>query len=59
VSVGYSREVLEHFFTDVQDAGTVTNAEGLHNHEFGNPIFVCRGQRMPWAQIWPQIKTFD
>ncbi|MEY2430935.1 MAG: hypothetical protein QOC92_660 [Acidimicrobiaceae bacterium] len=59
VSVGLSRESLSRFFSDVQLAGTVTNAAGIHNKEFGSPIFVCRGQRVPWTEIWPAIKDFS
>ena len=59
ISVGLPREELERFFSDVQPAGTITNREGIKNKELGNPIFVCRGQLMPWAQIWPHIKVFD
>jgi hypothetical protein len=58
IAVGLSRESLSRFFTDVQPAGTVTNAAGIHNKEFGSPIFVCRGQRTPWVDIWPELKLF-
>jgi hypothetical protein len=58
VSVGLPRDTLERFFTDVEPAGTITNRERIHNKEYGSPIFVCRGQRMSWATIWPQLKLF-
>jgi hypothetical protein len=58
VSVGLRRDELEPFFSDVEPAGTITNREGIHNKEYGNPIFVCRGQRVSWADIWPRIKNF-
>jgi hypothetical protein len=59
ISIGWPREELERFFSDVQAAGTVTNREGFENKEFGNPIFICRGQLVPWAQIWPHVKVFN
>ncbi|MEY2460569.1 MAG: hypothetical protein QOG30_2399 [Acidimicrobiaceae bacterium] len=59
IAVGFHREELTPFFTDVQLARTVTNAAGIHNHEYGAEIVICRGQRVPWAQIWPRIKQFN
>ena len=59
VAVGYSKHELEAFFRDIQQVGTVTNAIGLDNKEHGAPILVCRGQRVPWAQIWPSLKDFS
>jgi 4-amino-4-deoxy-L-arabinose transferase-like glycosyltransferase len=59
VVVGFSQPELERYFTDVRQAGTVTNAIELHNKEYGTPMFVCRGQRMPWAEIWPLLKDYS
>ena len=59
IAVGYSRKQMETYFTEVTSAGTVTNATELHNKEYGEPIWICRGQRMPWAQIWPSLKDFS
>lgn len=57
--VGYSKPELERYFADVRQVDTVTNAIDLHNKEFGAPIFVCRGQRLPWSQIWPSLKDYS
>jgi hypothetical protein len=59
VAVGFARGELTPFFTDIQLAGTVTNSEGIHNKEYGHEIVICRGQRVPWATIWPLIKQFN
>ena len=59
LAVGYSEADLEPYFTDVRRVGAVTNAIGLHNKEYGAPIVICRGQRVPWAQIWPSVKDFS
>jgi len=59
VAVGFRREELTPFFADVQLAANVTNTAGIHNNEFGAEIVICRGQRVPWAEIWPQIKQFN
>ncbi|HJQ44201.1 MAG TPA: hypothetical protein VJ831_14020, partial [Jatrophihabitantaceae bacterium] len=59
IAVGYSSSELARYFTDVEQVGTVTNAIHLHNKEYGTPIFVCRGQRIPWAAIWPSLRHYS
>jgi hypothetical protein len=59
IVVGFSRPELERYFTDVRQVDSATNAIDLHNKEYGQPIFVCRGQRLPWAQIWPSLKDYS
>lgn len=59
IAVGFARSELEPFFTDIELAGNVTNDEAIHNKEFGAEIVICRGQRVPWSQMWPLIKQFN
>ncbi|MEY2423773.1 MAG: hypothetical protein QOI95_3840 [Acidimicrobiaceae bacterium] len=59
VAVGFRREELTPFFTDIQLARTVTNSEGIHNKEYGAEMVICRGQRLPWSEIWPRLKVFN
>ncbi|HEX4821653.1 MAG TPA: glycosyltransferase family 39 protein [Acidimicrobiales bacterium] len=59
IAIGYSSTELARYFTDVRQVGAVSNAIDLHNKEYGAAIFVCRGQRMPWARIWPSLKHYS
>jgi Dolichyl-phosphate-mannose-protein mannosyltransferase len=59
ITVGFPVDLMRKYFGDVQSAGTVTNAQGIHNKEFGSPILVCRAQRVPWSQIWTETKDFS
>jgi 4-amino-4-deoxy-L-arabinose transferase-like glycosyltransferase len=59
IAVGFARSELTPFFSDIQLAGNVTNDEGIHNKEFGAEIVICRGQRVPWSEIWPKLKQFN
>jgi hypothetical protein len=59
IAVGYSRPQLARYFTDVEQVGTVRTAIDLHNKEYGTSIFVCRGQRIPWAAIWPSLQDYS
>jgi hypothetical protein len=59
LAVGFDRSELTPFFADIEPVATVTNAEGIHNKELGAPIFVCRGQTVPWDALWPRLKNFS
>ena len=59
VAVGFRRDELTPFFDDIQLAGSVTNAVGMDNKEEGNEIVICRGQRVPWDELWPRLKDFS
>jgi hypothetical protein len=59
VAVGFRREELTPFFADIRLAHNVSNTADIHNKEYGAEIVICRGQRVPWADIWPRIKEFN
>ncbi|HEY4845157.1 MAG TPA: glycosyltransferase family 39 protein [Candidatus Dormibacteraeota bacterium] len=59
IAIGYSKDQLTRFFGDIKQAGTVGNAYGLRNYEFGLPIYVCRNPLMRLDQAWPRLKALD
>ena len=59
IVVGYPRAYLEQFFGDIQQAGTIGNAYGLRNDEFGQAIWIARQPRLPLSQAWPRLKALD
>ncbi|WP_433463313.1 ArnT family glycosyltransferase [Spirillospora sp. CA-128828] len=50
---------LRRFWTDVRPVGRIDNGVGLDNQEQGKPIWVCRGQRGPWAKLWPEFRRLS
>lgn len=46
---------LSRFWTDVTLAGRVDNGVGLDNEEQGAAIWICRGPRAPWPELWPRL----
>lgn len=56
ITVGMDREYLERFFTDIQSAGQFDNGLDIDNDEQGEPLFVCRNPRAPWADMWAGAK---
>lgn len=58
VAVGLTRQVLTQFFRSVTEATRIDNTVDLDNDEQGRSVWVCRGQRTPWSQLWPLIARF-
>jgi len=59
IAVGYSKAQLTPLFGDIQQEGTVGNAYGLRNYEYGLPIYVCRDPLRRLDQAWPRLKALD
>lgn len=56
VAVGIDRDRLAGWFGEVTNAGRVDNGVGLDNDEQGTPVLVATGRRVPWSQIWPELR---
>ncbi|WP_433384184.1 hypothetical protein [Micromonospora sp. KLBMP9576] len=53
IAVGIEEpEQLRSWFTEVTLAGRVDQRVAVDNDENDGPIWVCRGLRRPWAEIW-------
>ncbi|MGC4856927.1 hypothetical protein ACLQ24_27035 [Micromonospora sp. DT4] len=53
IAVGWERpDALNGWFEQCVLAGRVDQRVEVANDENGGPIYVCRGLRRPWAQIW-------
>lgn len=59
VFVGADAAYLRQFFTSVRRAGTVTNAEQVHNLNWGAPIWICTGERQPWSRMWARFSHLE
>ena len=60
IVLGSKRERLERLFASVEVAGHTPNPWQIENEETrDNPdIFVCRGLRVPWKELWPKLRSF-
>jgi hypothetical protein len=56
IFVGLDRTFLERFFSLVQQVATIRTPGGVANMEEGTPVWIARGQRADWAQIWPEFR---
>jgi hypothetical protein len=56
VAVGFDRATLARVFDDVAPAGRVDNGLGVNNDEQGAPIWVCRGLRYLWVDLWDDFR---
>ncbi|MEU9510170.1 glycosyltransferase family 39 protein [Micromonospora sp. NPDC048170] len=53
IAVGWQRpDRLRAWFTEVTLAGRVDQRVDVDNDENGGPIWLCRGLRRPWTDIW-------
>lgn len=59
VAVGQSKAYLERLFDDVRLAASYRTRYGIENEGHGAPIWICRGPRGTWEELWPQIKGFN
>jgi len=53
IAVGYPPSALHGWFTEVREVARTATPYGLDNDEAGEPVFVCRGIREAWAELWP------
>ena len=59
IVLGSTRERLERRYAEVTLAGRIPNPYQVPNEESECPeIFICRGIRIPWPKLWPQIRGF-
>jgi hypothetical protein len=58
IAVDLSRSYLRTIFSQVTAAGSVSTPGGVWTEERGDPIFVCRGQIVPWSKAWPAAKHY-
>ena len=58
IAVDLSQPYLRTIFSEVTPAGTVATPDGVWSEERGDPIWVCRGQKLTWAQAWPGAKHY-
>jgi 4-amino-4-deoxy-L-arabinose transferase-like glycosyltransferase len=58
VSVGLPEEDLRRWFGRVEPAGRVDNGLGLDNEEQGRTVWLAGDRRVPWSEIWPELRRF-
>jgi hypothetical protein len=60
IVVGASRDEAERYFERCELAGQITNRYNIQNEETTDhpDIFVCRGLRRPWPELWKQFQRF-
>lgn len=60
IVVGLTKEDVTSDFEQCRVAGTITNPYGIEN-DLSNPpdIFVCRGPRFSWPELWDRVKRYS
>ena len=58
IVIDAGRDDLERLFDDVELATTYT-CDDCMPYESTKPIWVCRGMKPPFEELWPSLKHFD
>jgi hypothetical protein len=60
IVLGFSRQNAERLFEMCSLAGQVRNRYGVDNEETKQhrDIFICRGLRQPWPELWGNLRRF-
>ncbi len=59
IAIGFDPGFIDGLFNSCSVVATVGNEYGLHNQEYGAPIQLCGAPRLPLAQLWPRLKSFQ
>ena len=58
IAVDLPRPYLLTIFSDVRPAGRVATPHGVWTEERGDEIWLCTGQKLPWARAWPAARHY-
>ena len=58
IAVDLDPGFLRTIFGQVTPAGTVDTGHGVWTEERGDPIWICRDQRVSWAHAWPSARHY-
>ena len=58
IAIDLDRSYLTTIFGQVTSAGTVHTPHGVWTEERGDPIYVCRDQKISWAKAWPAAQRY-
>jgi hypothetical protein len=58
IAIDLDKTYLQTIFSEVTPAGTVDTGHGIWSEELGDPIWICRGQKVTWAAAWPSAKHY-
>jgi hypothetical protein len=59
IAVEIAPSQLRQLYRHVVQAAVVRNSLGMHNSEWGNPVYLCWGQRVDINRIWSQFQHYD
>jgi hypothetical protein len=56
IAVGIPEEDLGRWFGSVEEAARIDNGVDVDNEEQGRTVRVATDRRVPWSEIWPQLR---
>jgi len=58
VVVAFTPAEVAGLFRTCRQVDRIVQPHGVASEEAGLPLLVCRGQRGPWAELWPRTRHF-
>jgi len=61
IVVGFESSYAGYFFSSCEYSGTVTNQYNVKNEEttYHTGLYVCRGPRQPWSDMWKRMQWYQ
>jgi len=59
IAIGFDPPFLRTLFANCDQVGTISNAYGLRNEEYGAPLAVCRGPKFSLDRLWSRLRVFQ
>jgi Dolichyl-phosphate-mannose-protein mannosyltransferase len=56
IVVGMEEAELRRWFGEIELTARIDNGLGLDNDEQGRPVWLVSERRVPWSQLWPQLR---
>jgi hypothetical protein len=57
LTMGFSRQKLESYFSSIEEVGTVYHLYSAPQEHF--TVYWCREPKQPMAELWPRLKNWD
>ena len=55
----HRRAEVRRYFTGCRLRTRIDNGYGLKNNEQHEPVWLCTGEVVPWASLWPALRHYD
>jgi hypothetical protein len=61
ITVGFDAKLIANFFASCELGGTLENQAHVNNEETTRhqQFFICRQPRLPWSEMWKNMRWYE